>query len=980
VATAFFLSGAAALVYELLWFRMLGHIFGSTATAAATLLAAYLFGLGLGAWIFGRISDRLRRLALAYVLIEAGIGVYGLISHGLLQRGAALYAGAHASAAGDPAKLLALRFAISFLLIVVPTTLMGGTFPLMVHLLRQAAARRRKGGAATREEDAAATGAATARSYAANTAGAAVGAFALPLLLLPQLGIARSLAVAAAANLTAAACAWIYARRAGVGDPAPVPSRAQLAGDPGDPGGVAPEAAPGRASLPWSLLAGFLLSSFAALSLETAWARHFGIFFGTQIHTFAFILCAYLTGLFLGGAAYARFAARGTPAATLLRAGFLIAALSVGVTVPFLDRLPTPQILLMSALGVSNANFMATSALETFALVLPPALGFGLAFPAMVGLLAGRGRRTGASVALAYAVNTLGTTLGAIGSGFWLIPAVGTQRTLELSVLLVAVGLALAAREGRSAAPGPRGRLLAYGVPAAFLLLLALPRWDWRFAHGMYSRDPVTFVQNYRTGELEQAIATWRVSFLDEGTEATVSVLEFGGAGRRSMYINGKPDASNIPDDMVVQRLLGLVPPLFHPDPKDALVIGLGSGTTVASLARYPLARIESAEIAPGVARAAREHFADVNEGIFADPRVSLLLDDGRNYLHFQPDASYDLIISEPSNPWTAGVSALFTDEFFAEAKRKLRPGGVLCQWFHYYNMSFEHIQLIIRTFTRHFPETAVLVAIGERPTGDLLMIGAKDRLQMAYLPDDPALPERVRAAFAEIRNPTAEELLRGLSAGPEDAVTLAGRGPVNTDDRPVLEFEAPADRFEPSFLPNLGALLTATDRTFLPVAVSLPGPFPAGREERRGATVLTRRRADSIELDRWVLLGAEFAAGEERTELFQLARKPKDLEEVRQVARALAGADVAGEGEVALPGHAALWVEGVPEAGRAGGARTVVCAWRCPEEDRALFRTVRTAAPSAPAAIAAQLGSRYPCSHAGRTSMREDRPGAATP
>jgi spermidine synthase len=970
---AFFLSGASALLYELLWFRMLGHIFGSTATAAATLLAAYLFGLGLGAWIFGRISDRSKRLAVIYVGIEAGICLYGLASHALLRRSDVLYGAAHAWAGGDPGLLLASRFAISFLLIVIPTTLMGGTFPLMVQLLRR------------RHAD---TGTAAARAYAVNTAGAALGALSLPVFVLPRFGVALSLVTAAGCNVAAAAFVWFYARRARLlrndaavdetssSDEPPLPAvdRSESGGSPGP-------------SAPL-LLSGFFLSSFAALSLETVWSRHFGIFFGTQTYTFAFILFAYLVGLFAGGAFYSNLSARGVKALRLLRAGFLVSAASVAVTIPFLDRLPVPQVLLMSAIGVSNGSFIVTSALETLVLIVPPALGFGLAFPAVVGLLAERGRKTGSSVALTYAVNTLGTTLGAIGAGFWLIPSFGTQRTLEISVLLIAAALFLASARNRdrgvsSAGPAPRklrGVLMSYGVPSVFLLLLLLPRWDWRFAHGMYCKDPVTFVKIYKSGELEEALATYRVPFLSEGTEATVSVLEFGAEGSRSLFINGKPDASSTPEDMVTQRLLGLIPALFHPRIENALVIGLGSGTTAATLRRFPLSKLEVAEIAPGVVKAAKEYFSDINDRFWEDPRVELELDDGRNYLHFRPPNSYDLIVSEPSNPWTAGVSALFTEEFFTEARAKLRPGGVLCQWFHYYNMSLDHIRLLIRTFSRHFPEAAVFVLEGDQPTGDLLLVGAKGELRLALYPDDPTLPEGVRAALDEVKNTTTEHFLEELALGPADLASFAGEGPLNTDDRPILEFEAPADRFHNTFLPNLQALLTATEATFLPAGpparkvgaatmiaeagFALPEGVPPGRETGRGALVQNGGLPDSRKLERWVLLGSRFADGNEGTGLFRLARRPRDGPEIQQIARYLAGRIIAQEGTMTVNGHPGIWAEGRMDQGR-----ILICGWYCPVLNRAFFttRTVPAEDPVRAERIAADLAARYPCRHPGR-------------
>jgi spermidine synthase len=943
LAAAFFLSGFAALIYELLWFRLLGHVFGSTATAASTLLAAWLFGLGLGAWLFGRWSDRLpaQRIVVVYVAVEMAIGLYGALSHLLLAGGATLYEWSYAWAATSAARLLFTRFAISFVLVAVPTTLMGGTLPLMVHLLR------------ARDVD---CGRATGRAYAINTAGAAAGTLLLPAWLLPGLGIAASLAIAAVANLGAAASALLHRR-------ALAPANASATKSEADSRSTVVEfsTSPIPAAL---LLFGFLLSSFAALALETVWTRHLSLFFGAQTFTFAFVLFGYLVGLFLGGALYARLVAKGRRPSALLGGGLLLAALAVALPLPFLDELPIPQIELLIGLGISHGNFLLTSGIVIVALVLPPALGFGLVFPAVVDLLARAGRSVGRAVGVAYVVNALGTTGGALAAGFLLVPRLGTQRTLEISVLLLAVALALARaafREGRAATRWA-ARIAA---PALLLIVLVLPRWDWSLAHGEYSKDPLAFLDRYQRGALWPTIRGTQLSYFKEGTEATVSVCDSGG-GTRSLFINGKPDASNLEEDMVAQRLLACVPGLFHPAPKRALVIGLGSGTTVATLERFPLESIDAAEISPEVGEAAALCFADVNDRFGDDPRVRLILDDGRNFLHLRPDGSYDLIISEPSNPWMAGVSALFTDEFFGEVKRKLRPGGVVCQWFHYYNMSIDHIRLLARTFLRHFPQACLFVLRGERPTGDLLLIGANGPLRLARLPDDPTLPDAVRAALQEVKNPGVQQLFAGLVASPESLAAFAGAGPINGDDRPILEFEAPADRFRADVFATLGALLTASDRLRIAAGDGVTiHPGRSGDVERwRGISVLTRTRRGSDELSRFVLLGTEFESEGTTVELDQLAGALHSRDDEGEVTLALAGPGAAERPAVTVMGHA-----GHAAAADAGEQRSVAIGWRCPLHDRVYFAVRRAPRRSAPeaAAMVAELVDRFPCDHVSR-------------
>jgi hypothetical protein len=471
----------------------------------------------------------------------------------------------------------------------------------------------------------------------------------------------------------------------------------------------------------------------------------------------------------------------------------------------------------------------------------------------------------------------------------------------------------------------------------------------------------------------------YSLPYFKEGTEATVSVADFPG-GVRALYVNGKPDASNIPDDMVAQRLLALIPGLFHPTPKRALVIGVGSGTTVATLMRFPLESIDAAEISPEVGEAARLEFAAINDHFTADPRVHLRLDDGRNFLQFQPPGSYDLIISEPSNPWMAGVSALFTDEFFADVKAKLAPGGVVCQWFHYYNMSLEHIRLLARTFARHFPEACLFVLRGDHPTGDIVLIGCNGPLRMARLPDDPTLPAAVRAALTEVKNADPQQLLGGLVAAPGTFVRFGGDGPLNSDDHPILEFEAPADRFRPDYYSEtVNALITASERLDLPLgptaaettpdaAIRADGfapaqGLPAGRETQRGATVLTKLGGEGEPIGRWVVVGREFDTGAERTGLYRIARDTPKPDETRDVATMLAGPGLVSRSPIQVAGHDAFAV-----VAEADGVRTVVVSWICPLHQRELLVMRRARIDATPAdRWAADLVERFPCAHPGR-------------
>lgn len=992
VAVAFFLSGASALVYELVWFRLLGDVFGSTAAAAATVLAAYLFGLGLGAWAIGHRADRIgSRIVAWYVAVEVAIAAYGLASRWLFDGGAALYAAGYRAAGGVGGSLLATRVAISFLLVALPTVLMGGTFPLMVRIV----AERGHG-----------TGVAAGRAYAINTAGAALGALALPMILLPAAGFTRSLLVAALGNIAAAALVYRWSRArngaavtadAGAGadartdagpDAGPAAGAdsgvgARAATGPGaDAGSDAAAERPGVRATPGArpipLVVAFLFSSFAALALQTVWARHLGIQFGSEIHTFAFLLAVYLAGLVAGGALAARLVARGTAPERVFCGGLLLAALAVAATLPFLDRLIAPQLAATLALGGSYRAFLATVTLAVLVVVFPAALGFGLALPAVVERLARFGRATGTSVGEAYAVNTLGTTAGALCAGFVLVPVIGTQRTLELCVALLALAYALSTR-------GPRRLLLAPVV----LIVALLPRWEWELAHAGYAKDPLLAFERYASGGTAALTRENRIVWLREGTTATVGVLQ-GPAGDVSLLVDGKADASTQPLDMVTQRLLAVVPALFHETPRRALVIGLGSGVTAAALLRFPLERLDVVEISPEVVDAARAHFGAVTDGIL-DPATQrdggalrLHVDDGRTFLEFSPPASYDIIVNEPSNPWVTGVSTLFTDEFFAAAKERLRPGGVLGQWFHYYSMSQDNLRVILRTFARHFPASAVLVLRGGgRWTGDLLLLGVNGPLALRYEPDDPSLPEGVRAMLAQTGNTTLTQLMAGLALTPDTLPGFAGEGPLNTDDLPLLELRAPADRFERGTENFAARMFGPNPRLFLPVrrAARVTSASPAravlaadgleaapavdaARPLQEGLLALTRTD-DAGRPHRFLMTGREFEGLAGLAAVWHIdaaggaAPSPEKLAET---AAALVPGGVVSRGRVTVGGHEAEWCAG--GAGSAAGAGShgrLALGWYCPLRGRAYF-AVRDGSGGADAAR--ELAGLVACAH----------------
>jgi spermidine synthase/Flp pilus assembly protein TadD len=736
------LAGAAALVFETLWVRLVTLHLGHTAPAVSAVLSAFMGGLAAGSWFAGRAADRrsAAECLRLYAACELGAGLLGLSMGPVLDA-----AGRAAVAAGltglSPAGQAATTFLIAAPLLALPAALMGASLPLLTRALRGLDAPE----------------AALAPVYGLNTAGAMLGCLAAGLFLLPGLGLKRSLLLAAAFDVLAAALAW---RAAADADTAPVPSA-----PPGTPGAAAPAAA-----APLLFLA---LTGAAAMACEAAWARALALLAGSTVFAFTASVAVVLAGLAVGSLAFSRRRPEGSAGL-----GALLAALALCVALPLAlyDRLPF--VLTRFKLSPTDLAFLGAAFLAA-----PAALLMGAVLPWAVTLAGPAEARLGRAVGALYAANTAGAIVGAAAAGLVLLPAWGWRGTLAACAAgYAALGATLLARSGRS---GAALAALAPGV-LAVLVRSGNPRLE---ASGMF-----LYARYYReapsAAEFVAELDRDRVIFHETGRDATVTVLE-SPHNERFLRVNGKTDASE-GGDMSTQLLLGYMPRLWGPPaPKRALVVGLGAGLTAAAVAEDPgLEALDVVEIEPAVGRAAAL-FARSNRDVLADPRVRLVIADARQVLA-APGEPYDLIVSEPSNPWIAGVSALFTREAFALGRAKLAPGGVFCQWFHSYHMRPEDFRLVARTFAAVFPHAALL-SNGE---ADYFLLGSESplapdfaRFKAVYAGDSVFRRDLKRLGTA-FDHPFL--LLTGtFSLGDADLRRWAGEGPLHLDDRPTLESNA---------------------------------------------------------------------------------------------------------------------------------------------------------------------------------------------
>jgi spermidine synthase len=783
----FFLSGAAALVYEVVWMRMLTQIFGSTAYAVATVLAAFMAGLALGSYIFGRLAGRKQNLLRLYGILELGIGFYGLAAPFLFYHARDIYAPLFWLYELSPATFNLLLFVLAFILLAMPTFLMGATLPVLSQVFIRSPSH---------------LGQRIGDLYATNTLGAVAGCGLAGYYLIPQIGLSGTVYTAAAANIAIALLIVTASARSA--------AQSYAANDAAD---GAESSAARRTRVEWLLLASIALSGAAAMIYENAWTHALTLVIGGSVYSFTTMLLTFLIGLATGGYLYARIFGRAPVSIT----AFGVVELSVGIaalaTIPLFEKLPLIFIRLHQSFGDSFALFLGIQILLAFAVMFLPALLLGMTFPLVVCLFTQNIYRVGSSVGTTYASNTLGAIAGAFIGGFVLLPLVGIQRSIIIGALLnLAVACALLIAD-----PRPRRAFrLAFGgavVAALAILSFRFPFWDpvvMTSGVTVYaSRYKAIPTDSLRREEMHRD----RLLYYREGLTATISVHE-SYRGYRYFKTNGKVDGSH--GDSLTMLMTGYLPMMLHPDARDVAVIGLGTGMTVKAIGTFPVKHIDVLEIEPAMAEAAA-FFGEKNGEILKDPRVRLIPTDGRNYLMAVP-RRYDLIVSEPSNPWIAGIASLFTRDFYATARKKLASDGVFVQWLQNYSMSPDDFRMVLRTFGEAFPH----VSVWNLQESDFLLVGSLKEQQFDY--------PRIKKIFSE--SGAFRDDLRDLGLsdpysvlgfyrmGRKEIMTFAEGAEFNTDDNARLEFSAPR---------SLGASTSELNRKLMEPFVT-PAPWLSDR------------------------------------------------------------------------------------------------------------------------------------------------------
>ncbi len=766
VFVLFFFSGAFALIYEVAWTRALKLEFGSTTLAVSTVLSVFMGGLAIGAHLASKRADRLSKPLFSYGIIEVFLALYSLSTPLMFYWFLPLF-GIIGTRFSENFLIISIwRFLISVILLLPATVLMGATLPVLSRFY------------AWSKKDA---GRGAGLLYGVNTTGAFFGVLVAGFVLLPQLGLILTIIITASCNLALGflAC-WLSSMDK---HPRHMVDKMWV------------EEPPEYEQSDLMVLVALALTGCAAMICEVAWTRVLILILGASVYAFTIVLSTFLAGLGLGAWSIA-FIHRISPSKA--RVVFYGLALSAAVSVCFSSavfrHLPPFFVKMFRMLDVQGqSGKMLWIQVSIAAIVIfIPALIMGGLFPAAVRVFVRKPQATGQSVGMLYTFNTIGAIIGSLSAGFVLIPLVGIRNTLLLAAIVECIGgCVLFMSDYR------RSNVLAMTAGGILMLMIFIltPSWDKQLmTSGMYIYGD-SYAQQNAVDLSKRLKEEEEILFYRDGLTSTITVTRDRISSDKDLYIstNGKIDGSS-QYDMPTQRLSAHLPMFFHQDPENICVIGMGTGCTAGSAALHPDSRITVVEIEEAMVEGAR-FFRDHNNAVHENPNVEIRITDARLFLNLHPQ-TFDVIISEPSNPWLAGTSDLFTQQFYQIGASALCPKGLFCQWVQLYGMSVVNLQVMIRTFASVFPYVYLASTI---PETDILLLGSLHPIHFDL--------ERVqrRMALKEIQQDLSDprvdikniyELLARIRMGPDEIRSLIVNGPIHTDNLPIIAYRAPLDLY----------------------------------------------------------------------------------------------------------------------------------------------------------------------------------------
>jgi spermidine synthase len=786
ILALFFGSGLTSLVYQVVWTKFLTFVFGVTLLAVSTVLTCFFGGLALGSYLGGRWIDRRGDGFKWYGVAEVLIGLYALVFAILLNLNNSAYVFIAQRAGLDFFGLSILKFVLAAVLLIVPTTLMGATLPILSRTLA--------GSRSTFAKD-------VGGLYAINTFGAVAGAVLTAFLFIPSFGLSTILYSAAILNLFIGGVA-IYMGRLYPDSPAPA---AHVAGE--GTTGSAPTAEPAEeaAEAPMSstftriLVIGFAVSGFTGLAYEVIWTRVLGFMLTGTVYAFAAVLAVFLSGIAIGSFVFSRFLDRFKSRGlliTILAVVEILIGLSSMALIGLYDKIPGFGFYAKMGSTPDWAEFVYLNFFTAFITLIIPTFLFGATFPLVCKIYSWRVEKVGSRIGNIYSLNTIGGILGSFFGGFLMVPFIGMQNTIVVvGCINIAIGLVFLFLNPFMAMRA-RYAYIAVSVAAAAVVILTLPE---------------NMPYSLHKGLLEEGRE--EILFYKEGATATVMISERTGMGltasNKRLWINGNRATAAFYEGLQINRFQGVLPMVLHPDPKDVLVICFGSGTTFGTLSQFPVNMVDNVEISGTVIEGAG-YFKSENMDVRNNPKSRITIDDGRSFLSVTTK-KFDVITEEPMHPALVGVINLYTREYYELAKAHLKEGGIMSQWIPLYNLSVEDVRTLVKTFQSVFPHTSVWLA-----NADIFMIGAPEKTYVDFtrLKEKLAMPN-IKRLLTDIDLEDPYEFLSTFVMNEEATRRYAEGAAVMTDDMPVVEFTGPRSLHVNTVSPNIGEFISYREPVF---------------------------------------------------------------------------------------------------------------------------------------------------------------------
>jgi spermidine synthase len=742
----FFITGAVGLAFEVLWIRMLVNIFGVTVHAVSTVISSFFAGLALGSYLFGKLGEKTKNPLYIYSMLEFGVGIYALATLVLFTKVDAIWTTIYSAVGGDPFLYSLARFAICFIILLVPTTLMGGTLPILSKYFSRNLER---------------VGRSLGLIYSANTFGAVVGSFLVGFVFIRTIGIRHTLYAGVACNMLVALFAFLMGSTKGR-YLAPVMGAAGNKSDSAAfQGGVI---GPGALKL---VLVAFALSGFASLSYELLWTRILVYFLGVQTYAFTTMLVTFLLGIAIGSAVFSRFID------SIKDNVWLFGAVEIGIGLSSLAALLSMGYMSSVTAYLAKVGFVRTwwhlsglkFILAAMFMFIPTFL-MGSTFPIVSRIFVNNLKHVSTKVGKIYALNTVGGIIGSALTGFFLLPLLGIRGNILIIVALnIALGLALILIASKR-----RGFLRRAALVTGIVVLLPVVPLAC-------TNRPIL-----RDWNVHHRGAVYDILYCNEGIECTLSVLRNKKTDLLELNINGQSTAYTSYRDIQVHKMLVHYPMLLHPDPREVLVIGFGMGVTSYGATLYDNANVTCVELVKDEIEAS-PYFDEINHGVIESPKLNFIHGDGRNYIHVV-DRQFDIITFNAIHPRLSPT--LYTKDFYEKCKTRMKPDGIICAWVPSNWITQREFRSLVNTFVDVFPQSTLWFS---NPDHVLLIAGLeKPEIDFDLVRRKIAEPEIFNhLGSSNLGNPFS--FIGMLTLGPEGLKEYTKDSFLVTDNHPQIEF-----------------------------------------------------------------------------------------------------------------------------------------------------------------------------------------------